>query len=52
MNGFVYAEKLANTMGCYDYRDIPHYWDYASKHVLIDNSSRPRWGPAWPTTCI
>lgn len=48
MNGFVYAEKSANTMGYYDYRDIPYYWDYASKYVLMDNFFTSEMGPSLP----
>ncbi len=37
MDGFVSAENSTSTLGYYDYRDIPYYWDYASQFVLMDN---------------
>ncbi len=37
MDGFVSAEGSNLTLGYYDYRDIPYYWDYASQFVLMDN---------------
>jgi len=29
MDGFVYAEKSNLTLGYFDYRKLPYYWDYA-----------------------
>jgi len=37
MDGFVYAANSNLTMGYFDYRQIPYYWDYASQFVLLDN---------------
>lgn len=37
MDGFFSAENSSSTLGYYDYRDIPYYWDYASQFVLMDN---------------
>jgi phospholipase C len=48
MDGFVYAEKSNLTMGYYDYRDIPYFWDYASKYVLMDNFFTSEMGPSLP----
>ncbi len=48
MDRFVYAEKSDMTMGYYDYRDIPYYWDYASKFVLMDNFFTSEMGPSLP----
>ena len=48
MDGFVYAEKSNLTMGYYDYRDIPYYWDYASKFVLCDNFFTSELEPSLP----
>jgi phospholipase C len=41
MNGFVHAQNIEgregeNVMGHYDYRNIPYYWDLASRYVLAD----------------
>jgi phospholipase C len=36
MNGFVWAEGSPYTMGYYDARDIPNYWDYAHHYTLCD----------------
>jgi len=30
----------------YDSRDIPYYWDYASKFVLMDNFFSSMMGPS------
>jgi phospholipase C len=53
MDGFVYAQsKLASvknpylTMGYYDNRDIPYYWDYADNFVLDDNFFSSLLGPS------
>lgn len=46
MDGFIYAEQSELTMGYYDYRDIPYYWDYASKFVLTDNFFSSQMGPS------
>lgn len=48
MDGFVYAEKSELTMGYYDYTDIPCYWDYASRFVLMDNFFSSEMGPSLP----
>ena len=36
MDGFVWAEGSVYTMGYYDARDIPNYWNYASNYTLCD----------------
>jgi phospholipase C len=36
MDGFVWAEGSAYTMGYYDDRDIPNYWAYAHHFTLCD----------------
>jgi phospholipase C len=46
MNGFVHAQNIEgregkNVMGHYDYRNIPYYWDLASKYVLADSFFSP-----------
>jgi len=48
MDGFVYAEKSDLTMGYFDNRDIPNYWNYASKFVLADNFFTSVMGPSLP----
>jgi phospholipase C len=48
MDGFVYAEKTLMTMGHYGYSDIPNYWNYASKFVLMDNFFSSEMGPSLP----
>ena len=48
MDGFVYAEGSNLTMGYYDDRELPYYWDYASKFVLMDNFFSSEMGPSLP----
>src|SRR5208282_6429769 len=48
MDGFVAAEKSSITMGYYDKRDIPNYWDYADNFVLDDNFFSSLMGPSFP----
>jgi phospholipase C len=48
MDGFIYAEGSNLTMGYYDYHEIPYYWDYASKYVLLDNYFSSMMGPSVP----
>ena len=48
MDGFVYAEKSNLTMGYFDHREIPYYWDYASQFVLADNFFTSVMGPSLP----
>lgn len=48
MDGFVYAEGSDLTMGYYDHRELPYYWDYASKFVLMDNFFSSEMGPSLP----
>ncbi len=36
MDGFVWAEGSPYTMGYYDERDIPNYWNYARRYTLCD----------------
>jgi phospholipase C len=47
-DGFVYAEKSNYTLGYYDQRDIPYYWDYASQFALADNYFTSFMGPSFP----
>jgi phospholipase C len=37
MDAFVYVEGSNETMGYYDQRDIPNYWDYARHFTLCDH---------------
>ena len=48
MDRFVLAEHTSETMGYYDSRDIPYYWDYASQFVLMDNFFTSVMGPSLP----
>ena len=48
MDGFVYTEKSNLTMGYYNGSDIPNYWNYASKFVLMDNYFTSVMGPSLP----
>lgn len=48
MDGFVAAEKSTLTMGYFDRRDIPNYWDYADHFVLDDNFFSSLMGPSLP----
>ena len=48
MDGFVYAEESPLTLGYFDYREIPYYWDYASEFVLADNYFTSVLGPSLP----
>jgi phospholipase C len=48
MDGFVAAEGSNQTMGYYDRRDIPYYWDYADNYVLDDNFFSSLMGPSFP----
>jgi phospholipase C len=48
MDGFVIAQGSNATMGYYDYRSIPYYWDYASQFVLMDNFFTSVMGPSLP----
>jgi phospholipase C len=48
MDGFVLAEHTNATMGYYDDRNIPYYWDYASQFVLMDNFFTSEMGPSLP----
>ena len=48
MDGFVYAEGSNLTMGYYNGSDIPYYWDYASRFVLMDNYFSSVMGPSLP----
>ena len=48
MDGFIYAVGSNLTMGYYDQRDLPYYWDYASKFVLMDNFFSSEMGPSLP----
>jgi len=48
MDGFVTAEGSDLTMGYYDNKDIPYYWDYAEHYVLDDNFFSSEMGPSFP----
>jgi phospholipase C len=48
MDGFVYSEESINTLGYYNGSDIPNYWNYASKFVLLDNYFSSVMGPSLP----
>lgn len=49
MDGFISAQGGNTlTMGYYDRRDIPYYWDYADNYVLDDNFFSSEMGPSLP----
>lgn len=48
MDGFVWAEGTAYTMGYYDQRDIPNYWAYAHHYVLADRFFSSLMGASLP----
>ncbi len=48
MDGFVYAAGSDLTMGYFDHNEIPYYWDYASRFVLLDNFYSSVMGPSIP----
>jgi phospholipase C len=48
MNGFVWAEGSSYTMGYYDERDIPNYWQYARRFTLCDHFFSSLNGPSLP----
>lgn len=48
MDGFVWAEGSAYTMGYYDDRDIPNYWEYARHFTLCDRFFSSLNGPSLP----
>lgn len=48
MDGFVWAEGTPFTMGYYDDRDIPNYWDYARHYTLADRFFSSLNGPSLP----
>lgn len=48
MDGFVWAEGSAYTMGYYDQRDIPNYWAYARHYVLADRFFSSLMGASLP----
>ncbi|MDV3277846.1 MAG: hypothetical protein LYZ69_05195 [Nitrososphaerales archaeon] len=48
MDGFVYASGSNLTMGYFDYHQIPYYWDYATRFVLLDNFYTSVMAPSMP----
>jgi phospholipase C len=48
MDGFVWAEGSAFTMGYLDEGDIPNYWDYARHFTLCDRYFSSLNGPSLP----
>jgi phospholipase C len=48
MDGFLRAEKSSLAFSYYDYQEIPYYWDYASRYVLMDNYFSSMLGPSLP----
>ncbi len=48
MDGFIEAEKTQETMGYYDGTDIPNYWEYAKRFVLMDDFFSSLSGPSLP----
>lgn len=48
MDGFVWAEGSAYTIGYYDQRDIPNYWEYARHYTLADRFFSSLNGPSGP----
>ena len=48
MDGYVWAEGSPYTMGYYDDRDIPNYWEYARHFTLCDAFFSSLNGPSFP----
>lgn len=48
MTGFVSGENSTETMGYFNPKVIPYYWDYASQYVLMDNWFTSFMGPSLP----
>jgi phospholipase C len=48
MDGYVWAEGTPYTMGYYDDRDIPNYWEYARHFTLCDAFFSSLNGPSFP----
>ncbi len=48
MDGFVSAEGSRETMGYYDGRDLPAYWEYARRFTLADRFFSSFAGPSLP----
>ncbi|HVB28590.1 MAG TPA: alkaline phosphatase family protein [Terriglobia bacterium] len=48
MDGFVWAEGTPYTMGYYDQRDIPNYWNYAKHYTLCDRFFSSLMGASLP----
>jgi phospholipase C len=48
MDGFVKSEKSNMTMGYFNPKLIPYFWDYASQYVLMDNYFTSVLGPSLP----
>lgn len=48
MDGFVWAEGTPYTMGYYDERDIPNYWNYARHFTLCDRFFSSLMGASLP----
>lgn len=48
MDGFVWAEGSPYTMGYYDQRDIPNYWNYARHFTLCDRFFSSQMGYSLP----
>ncbi|HUK75324.1 MAG TPA: alkaline phosphatase family protein [Nitrososphaerales archaeon] len=50
MDGFLTAsgENMNITMGYFNPKLIPYYWDYATQYVLMDNFYSPFMGPSLP----
>lgn len=48
MDGFVWAEGTPYTMGYYDERDIPNYWNYARHYTLCDRFFSSLMGASLP----
>lgn len=48
MDGFIWTEGSTYTMGYYDDRDIPNYWDYARHFTLCDEFFSSLMGPSSP----
>jgi phospholipase C len=48
MDGFVWAEGTTLTLGYYDERDIPNYWNYARHFTLCDRFFSSQMGYSLP----
>lgn len=48
MDGFIWTEGTTYTMGYYNSKEIPNYWDYAKHYTLADHFFSSLIGPSFP----